>query len=44
MSNNKQLRTLEKFFRALKGEDISVSKMADSYGVSTKSERILYGG
>ena len=30
-------RTLEIFFRSLRGEDISVRKLADEYGVSTKS-------
>ncbi len=37
MENTKQYRILEIFFRALRGEDISVSKLADEYGVSTKS-------
>ena len=37
MENTKQYRILEIFFRALRGEDISVQKMANEYGVSTKS-------
>lgn len=37
MENTKQYRALEIFFRALRGEDISVQKLADEYGVSTKS-------
>lgn len=37
MANSKQIRVLEIFFRALRGEDISVKKLADEYGVSTKS-------
>ena len=37
MENTKQYRVLEIFFRALRGEDISVQKLADEYGVSTKS-------
>lgn len=37
MENTKQYRSLEIFFRALRGEDISVQKLADEYGVSTKS-------
>ncbi|MBR2043547.1 MAG: WYL domain-containing protein [Clostridia bacterium] len=37
MKNTKQYRVLEIFFRALRGEDISVQKLADEYGVSTKS-------
>ena len=37
MENTKQYRILEIFFRALRGEDISVQKLADEYGVSTKS-------
>ena len=37
MSNTKQYRVLEIFFRSLRGEDISVQKLADEYGVSTKS-------
>ena len=37
MENTKQYRVLELFFRALRGEDISVRKLADEYGVSTKS-------
>ena len=35
--NTKQDRILEIFFRALKGEDIFVQKLADEYNVSTKS-------
>lgn len=37
MENTKQERTLEIFFRALRGEDLSVQKLANEYGVSTKS-------
>lgn len=37
MENTKQYRVLEIFFRALRGEDISVHALADEYGVSTKS-------
>lgn len=34
---NKKSRMLEIFFRAMKGESISVKKLADEYGVSRKS-------
>lgn len=37
MENSKQYRVLEIFFRALRGEDISVKALSDEYGVSTKS-------
>ena len=37
MENTKQERALEIFFRALRGEDISIQKLADEYEVSTKS-------
>ena len=37
MENTKQDRTLEIFFRGLRGEDIYVKKLADEYGISTKS-------
>lgn len=37
MENSKQYRVLEIFFRALRGEDISIQKLADEYCVSTKS-------
>ena len=37
MENTKQYRILEIFFRALRGEDISVSALANEYEVSTKS-------
>ncbi len=37
MENSKQYRILELFFRALRGENISVSKFAQEYNVSTKS-------
>lgn len=37
MGNSKQCRVLEIFFRALRGEDISVKKLADEYCVSAKS-------
>ncbi len=37
MNNERNIRLLEIFFRALHGEGISVKKMAEEYGVSTKS-------
>ncbi len=37
MINTKQERVLEIFFRGLRGEDISVGRLADEYGVSAKS-------
>lgn len=37
MGNTKQYRVLEIFFRALRGENISVQELANEYGVSTKS-------
>lgn len=37
MENTKQERLLEIFFRCLHGERISVQKLADEYGISTKS-------
>lgn len=37
MEHTKQDRVLEIFFRGLRGEDLSVQKLADEYGVSTKS-------
>ena len=37
MGNAKQYRVLEIFFRALRGENISVQELANEYGVSTKS-------
>lgn len=37
MENTKQERLLEIFFRGLRGEDLSVQKLADEYGVATKS-------
>lgn len=37
MNRTKQERLLELFFRGLRGEDLSVQKMAEEYGVSTKS-------
>lgn len=37
METTKQERLLEIFFRSLRGEDISVQKLANEYGVSTKS-------
>ena len=37
MENTKLDRVLEIFFRGLRGEDLSVQKMADEYEVSTKS-------
>ena len=37
MAGDKQDRTLEIFFRGIRGEDISIRKLADEYGVSTKS-------
>lgn len=37
MENTKQERLLEIFFRGLRGEDLSVQKLANEYEVSTKS-------
>jgi predicted DNA-binding transcriptional regulator YafY len=37
MESTRQDRTLEIFFRGLRGEDLSVHRLADEYGVSTKS-------
>ncbi len=37
MENTKLDRVLEIFFRGLRGEDLSVRKLADEYEVSTKS-------
>ena len=37
MVSEKRNRTLEIFFRGMRGEDISPTKLADEYGVSTKS-------
>lgn len=37
MENSKQDRLLEIFFRSLKGEDLSVQRLAEEYYVSTKS-------
>lgn len=37
MENTKQYRVLEIFFRGLRGEDISVQRLADEYEVSTKT-------
>ena len=37
MESTRQDRVLEIFFRALRGEDITVSALANEYGVSTKS-------
>ena len=37
MKQEKKNRTLEMFFRAMRGEDLSPAKLAESYGVSTKS-------
>lgn len=37
MESTRQDRVLEIFFRALRGEDITVSGLANEYGVSTKS-------
>ena len=37
MENTKQERILEIFFRGMRGEDLSVQRLADEYGVSTKS-------
>lgn len=37
MENTKQYRVLEIFFRALRGEEISVQKLAYEYSISTKS-------
>ncbi|MDE5770151.1 MAG: HTH domain-containing protein, partial [Ruminococcus sp.] len=37
MENDKNIRILEIFFRALHGETVSVKKLASEYNVSTKS-------
>ena len=37
MENTRQDRVLEIFFRGLRGEDLSVQRLADEYEVSTKS-------
>lgn len=37
MENNKQYRSLEIFYRGLRGEALSVQNLANEYGVSTKS-------
>ena len=37
MKQEKKNRTLEIFFRAMRGEDLSPAKLAESYGVSRKS-------
>lgn len=37
MENTRQSRVLEIFFRGLRGEDLSVQRLADEYSVSTKS-------
>lgn len=37
MESTKQERLLEIFFRCLRGESLSVQKLADEYGLSTKS-------
>ena len=37
MTGEKQSRVLEIFFRGLRGEDISIAKLAREYGVSDKS-------
>lgn len=37
MNGTKQERVLEIFFRGLRGEDLSVQKLAEEYGVSNKS-------
>jgi len=37
MRHDRKSRTLEIFFRAMRGEDLSPTKLADEYGVSTKS-------
>ena len=37
MENTRQSRVLEIFFRGLRGEDLSVQRLADEYNVSTKS-------
>ena len=37
MGSTKQERLLELFFRGLQGENLSVHRLADEYGVSTKS-------
>ena len=37
MVTDKRHRTLEIFFRGIRGEDLSPAKLAAEYGVSTKS-------
>ena len=37
MESTKHDRLLEVFFRGLRGEDLSVQRLAEEYGVSTKS-------
>jgi len=37
MNNDKTNRTLEIFFRFMRGEDLSPAKLAESYGASTKT-------
>lgn len=37
MKTTKQGRLLELFFRGLRGEDLPIRKLADEYGISTKS-------
>jgi len=37
MKQENKGRTLEIFFRAMRGEDLSPAKLAESYGISTKS-------
>ena len=37
MENTKQARLLEIFFRCLRGESLSVQKLANEYSISTKS-------
>ena len=40
MEYSKQDRVLEIFFRGLRGEDLSVQKLANEYGVSTKFSQL----
>jgi hypothetical protein len=37
MKEEKKNRTLEIFFRAMRGEDLSPAKLSENYGVSRKS-------
>ena len=41
MENTKQDRILEIFFRGLRGEDLSVQRLADEYEVSTEVSLVI---